>query len=181
MPPGASYQTEGPIPPSPYFPGENGQDSSALDRSKPLPAQLEGGLRQSLTKRTLALGDGRLIAGSLAAHQVVGGKPGLGLGGPKTTESTPAYSASLQAAGNYPLSSSFIGHGNAHLSPLTNASLRFNQEIPRNGDQPRQARPSMFDEVRSPAQAGATAEYGRIDPSVGSSLLPSTTANRKGS
>lgn len=39
----------------------------------------------------------------------------------------------------------------------------------------------MFDEVRSPAQAGAIAEYGRNDASMGSSLHPTTSANRKGS
>lgn len=81
LPPGMPYQGEGPLPPSPYFPGDPGQDSSALDRSKPLPAQQEGGLRQSLTKRTLALGDSRLISGSMATHSAAGGKPGQALGG----------------------------------------------------------------------------------------------------
>jgi hypothetical protein len=39
----------------------------------------------------------------------------------------------------------------------------------------------MFDEVRSPGLAAADADYGRLDPSVGSGLIASTSVDRRAS
>ena len=66
--PGHAYHTDGPQPGHHFVAGENVKGSSAPDRIKALASKYDGGLRQSQTKRNLAMVEGRVHPSTLPAH-----------------------------------------------------------------------------------------------------------------
>lgn len=173
-----AYHTEGPQPPNHYFAGEPVKGSSAPDRMKALASKYDGGLRQSQTKRSLAMAEGRMHPGTLPASNATPYALSQGLHGQKLPQAANVHSPILNAGGNYGGTIANGAQAANHYSPMTNASLLFNHQSLRHVEQlPHQARPALFDAVGSPGLASA--DKARPDQGLGVGLVASASADRR--